>query len=136
MRVCVLVLLVLLLAMVPSRAETPWSTLPGAVGVYEGWASSGGSLVPVETRIVANADGVLTGTYRFDQDGQVFHGTLGHGRVAGPSELVFIWHDDWGYGLLSLHFEPGFERFTGAWGTLDDGAQVFPWVGIRTGTGN
>lgn len=136
MRVCVLALLVLLLATANPRAEAPWSTLSSAVGVYQGWASSGGSLVPVETRIAADTDGVLSGTYRYDQDGQVFHGTLGHGRAAGPTDLVFIWHDDWGYGVLTLHFEPGFERFTGAWGTLDDGAVVFPWVGIRTGTEN
>ena len=134
MRLLVLIMLVVLAA--PARADQPWTDVAGAAGVYDGWASSGGTLVPVETRIEAGLDGVLHGTYRFDQDGQIFRGTLSHGRVTSPADLVFIWHDDWGYGLLALHFEPGFERFTGAWGTLDDSALVFPWVGIRTGTGD
>ncbi len=134
MRLLVFVLLAVFAA--NASADPPWQDVAGTVGTYDGWAASGGTLVPVETRIEAREDGILFGTYRFDQDGQIFRGTLSHGRVTGPADLLFIWHDDWGYGVLTLHFEPGFERFTGAWGPLDDGAQVFPWLGIRDGTGN
>lgn len=44
---------------------------------------------------------------------------------------MFIWHDDWGWGVITLHFGAGFDNFVAAWGPLDDSDQAFPWVGVR-----
>ncbi len=131
MRSVFIALCLLLVATAPSAAETAWSDVAGAAGVFDGWAKSGGGLVPVETRLVTGPDGVISGTYRFEQANQIFHGTLSHGRATGPADLTFIWHDDWGWGLLILHFDARFRQFTGAWGPLDDSAMFLPWVGMR-----
>ena len=124
--------LFLLLALaLPAKGDDAWDAVSGAQGVYEGRAMSGGVFVPVQTRLTARADGTLGGSYSFLQDGKTHHGTLLRGRATGPTRLVFIWHDDWGFGTLSLDFEPDFSGFVGAWGPLDDGALALPWIGVR-----
>jgi len=127
-------ILLLLIGLVPAgHTDETWDALSPAQGIYEGEAISGGATVPVETRLTAMPDGTLTGNYSFFQDGTAYHGTLLRGRATGPTRLVFIWHDDWGFGTLTLDFTPDFSRFVGAWGSLDDGSGALPWVGVRSG---
>lgn len=132
----ILVLLGLLAG--PARAGNPWDAVAAAAGHYEGRAASGGEIVAVETRIATMPEGRMEGSYSYIQDGKTYHGSLSHGRVAGPTTLVFIWHDNWGFGVLTLHFSPDFDSFVGAWGPLDDSAETYPWVGrkIRAGERN
>jgi len=118
------------------HADETWNMLLPAQGIYEGEAISGGATVPVETRLTALPDGTLTGSYSFFQDGTTYHGTLLRGRATGPTRLVFIWHDDWGFGTLTLDFTPDFSQFVGAWGSLDDGSSTLPWVGVRNDQGD
>ena len=125
-------LLFLLLALaLPVQGDEAWDAVSGAQGIYEGRAKSGGVFVPVETRLMVTADGTLEGSYSFFQDGETYHGTLLRGRATGPTRLVFIWHDAWGFGTLTLDFDTDFSRFVGAWGSLDDGALALPWIGVR-----
>ena len=119
----------------PVLADPTWDDLAGAQGTYEGRALSGGVMVAVETRLEAMPDGTLQGTYSFVQDGKIYWGTLIHGRVAGPMHLVFIWHDDWGFGTITLDFAPDFSSFVAAWAPLDDTSDAFPWVGRRQDSG-
>lgn len=129
---CLVVTFVLLAALTaPVRADRSWEAVTEAVGLYEGHAASGGEIVAVETRIEATPEGRLAGSYSYVQGGTTYHGSLSHGRVAGPTTLVFIWHDDWGFGVLTLHFGVNFSSFVGAWGPLDDSAETYPWVGRK-----
>lgn len=66
MRVLVAALLLLIATGSGVRAASPWEALAPAAGLYEGWAASGGALVPVETRLEAAPDGTLSGSYRFE----------------------------------------------------------------------
>lgn len=134
MRTLATALFVLFAVATSARADgSSWETLARAAGTYEGRAASGGGIVPVEMALESGADGSLAGSYSFRQAGTTFHGTLSHGRVTGPADLVFIWHDDWGFGTLDIHFDAGFGSFVGSWGSLDDSSDAYPWVGIREG---
>lgn len=114
----------------PLRADD-WEAFADAAGIYRGDAVSGGGVVPVTTELETTADGSLSGSYVFIENGRSYRGTLTHGRIAGPLSLVFIWHDDWGFGTLHITFTRHFGGFSGMWSTLEDTGVAFPWTGLR-----
>ncbi len=102
------------------------------VGTFQGQALSGGEVVEVITTFAVDKDNDLVGTYRFRQGGEWFDGTLTKARLSEGGDVTLIWQDAFGAGTLTITFADDYQSFTGAWSSLEDTTDAFPWTGKRT----
>jgi hypothetical protein len=122
LRFFVLALSVLLPLSQPSWASTPIN------GEYCGKAISNGEWVDVVTRLTTGPDGLLSGTYEFEDKGEMAPGTLRERSKHSEDARVLTWVDKYGSGTVVLSFTPDRASFTGLWGLGDD-LPGLGWIG-------
>ncbi|GAB4356585.1 MAG: hypothetical protein Kow0026_16380 [Oricola sp.] len=124
------VLAILALAAVSSaRAED----LSRFAGEYVGCAVSGERWVPIATTLIADGD-TLSGSYVFvESSGRRVPGTLSSFAQEAEDRLSFAWTDIYGTGPVRFSFSADGARFDGYW--TGDGPDLFPWNGVRRGSG-
>lgn len=103
------------------------------MGHYCGKLLSSGKLVDVETTLQVDAQGHISGTYRFDDEGKITVGSLSEVGTAGGAERVLRWFDRYGMGPLTIRFTSDYQRFEGLWAP-QDAAPGYTWNGGRCGT--
>jgi hypothetical protein len=116
----------LLLAAILAFTQVSWASPIG--GAYCGKAISNGEWVDVVTRLKTGQDGLLTGTYEFDDQGEMAPGTLRETSKASEDARVLTWVDRYGSGTVVLTFTPDRTSFRGFWG-LDGDLPSLGWNG-------
>lgn len=102
-------------------------------GKYCGTALSGGELVEVETVFETGADGLLSGTYAFADNGATTDGALREYKKQSDDTRTLVWIDKYGTGLLTIHFDKSRSSFDGLWG-VSVHAPTYRWDGRRCET--
>jgi len=97
-------------------------------GDYCGEAISGGEWVDVVTTLTTESNGLLTGTYRFDDRGEISPGTLREDEKQSEDTRTLVWVDKYGTGKLTMRFTPSRSSFDGEWGANDE-TPIFGWNG-------
>jgi hypothetical protein len=97
---------------------------------YCGKAISNGEWVDVVTRLTTGPDGLLSGTYEFEDNGEMAPGTLREQGKHSEVARVLTWMDKYGTGTVVMSFAPDRASFTGLWGLGDD----FPGLGWNGGS--
>ena len=121
----------LIVVVTQARAQDEAADPAKIVGTFQGQALSGGVVVEVVTTFSLDKDGALTGTYSFLQGDEWFDGTLTKARLSDQGDVTFIWQDAFGAGTLTITFADDYQSFTGAWSSLEDTTDAFPWAGKR-----
>jgi len=117
----------------PGSANAAAKSPAQPAGHYCGQLLSSGRLVDVETSLQVDARGHLSGTYRFDDDGNTTAGTLSEvGKTPGTVRTL-RWFDRYGMGSLTIRFEAGYRRFEGLWGP-QNATPSYTWNGGSCGT--
>jgi hypothetical protein len=99
-------------------------------GNYCGKAVSGGEWVDVVTSLKTSAEGLLTGSYKFEDKGELVPGTLREETKQSGETRTLIWADKYGTGKLTMRFAPHHSSFEGEWG-VRDATPLFGWNGER-----
>lgn len=102
-------------------------------GRYCGTALSGGELVEVETILEMGADGLLSGSYAFADNGETTDGTLREYTKQSDDTRTLVWVDKYGTGLLTVQFDDSRSSFAGLWGASVY-APAYRWDGRRCET--
>ena len=97
-------------------------------GDYCGKAVSGGEWVDVVTSLKTSTDGLLTGSYKFEDNGEIVPGTLREETKRSGETRTLVWVDKYGTGKLTMRFAPHHSSFEGEWG-LADQIPIFGWNG-------
>ncbi|ENN87663.1 hypothetical protein RHSP_45611 [Rhizobium freirei PRF 81] len=113
-------------------ADVASKSLARPAGHYCGKLLSSDRLVDVETSLQVDAKGHLSGTYRFNDDGNTTVGTLSEIGTAPDKTRTLRWFDKYGMGSLTIRFDAGYHRFEGLWGP-QDAAPSYPWNGGSCG---
>jgi hypothetical protein len=113
-------------------AHATTKPLTGPDGHYCGKLLSSGLLVDVETSLQADPKGHISGTYRFDDDGNTTAGTLSEIGTAHGTARTLRWSDKYGMGSLTIRFDAGYGRFEGLWGP-QDAVPSYTWNGGNCG---
>ncbi|WP_246755207.1 MULTISPECIES: hypothetical protein [Rhizobium] len=124
--------LVLCLFPLPVSAHTTAKPLTGSAGHYCGKLLSSGLLVDVETSLQADPKGHISGTYRFDDDGNTTAGTLSEIGTTHGTVRTLRWFDKYGMGSLTIRFDHDYSRFEGLWGP-EDAVPSYTWSGGNCG---
>jgi len=114
----------------PTPADAASKSLARPAGHYCGKLLSSDRLVDVETSLQADAEGHLSGTYRFNDDGNTTVGTLSEIGTKPGKIRTLRWFDKYGMGSLTIRFDAGYHRFEGLWGPQDT-APSYTWNGGR-----
>ncbi|MEM7121269.1 MAG: hypothetical protein AAF563_08350 [Pseudomonadota bacterium] len=122
----------LIVATTPASAQDGPVDPARIVGTFQGQALSGGEAVEVVTVFAVDSNDDLVGTYSFRQGGEWFDGTLTKARLSEQGDVTFIWQDAFGAGTLTIMFADDYQSFAGAWSSLEDTTDAFPWTGKRT----
>jgi len=122
-------LLLVLLASLPLRAQEPPPELAAIVGTYHGQALNGGSLDPVTTVFRFASGGRLSGEYTIEDENGTFHGTISNAFFE-DGRLNVEWTDRDGEGYAELNFSPDFRRFDGFWTSYESQSEN-PWTGVK-----
>ncbi len=99
-------------------------------GDYCGKAVSGGKWVDVVTSLKTSSDGLLTGSYKFEDNGAMVRGSLREETKQPGETRTLIWADKYGIGNLTMRFAPHYSSFEGKWG-VGDATPLFGWNGER-----
>lgn len=102
-------------------------------GRYCGTAFSGGELVEVETILETGADGLLSGSYAFADNGGTTDGTLREYAKQSDDTRTLVWVDKYGTGLLTISLDESRSSFAGLWG-VSVYAPTYRWDGRRCET--
>lgn len=103
----------------PASAHLTAKQLSKPAGHYCGKLLSGGDLVDVETSLQVDRRGHISGTYRFDDDGNTTTGTLSEIGASQGGVRTLRWFDRYGMGLLTIRFTSDYRHFDGLWGPQD-----------------
>ncbi|MFS8045751.1 hypothetical protein [Rhizobium sp. BR 314] len=112
----------------PVPVDAASKSLARPAGHYCGKLLSSDRLVDVETSLQADAEGHLSGTYRFNDDGNTTVGTLSEIGTKPGKIRTLRWFDKYGMGSLTIRFDAGYHRFEGLWGPQDT-APSYTWNG-------
>jgi hypothetical protein len=119
----------LVLSTLLSLSQISWASMQ-INREYCGKAISNGEWVDVVTRLTTGPDGLLSGTYEFEDNGEMAPGTLREQGKHSEVARVLTWMDKYGTGTVVMSFAPDRASFTGLWGLGDD----FPGLGWNGGS--
>lgn len=107
------------------------SRLASYAGEFRGELLSTNEMVPALTQLRWR-HGALTGSYTFGRELDE-RGTLRDCSEPEPEVVHCEWRDEYGTGLLKLHFSSDTSYFEGEWSPEDEPALSHPWTGMRIG---
>lgn len=122
-------IIALSLSLIGANAPSPKQETT-VTGQYCGRLWSNGALVQAITEFKREADGRLTGTYRFADVGAMTSGTLNEATPVSGLDHTLAWQDRYGSGKLMLTFKPDYSGFTGKWQD-QTGSPNELWDGVR-----
>jgi len=111
--------------------ETSPFAIQDILGTYDGKLWSNGVLAHATTTFFLDSEDRLAGTYRYDENGATYAGSLFKPLLSVTGDVTFIWQDEFGFGTLTLRFSNDLRQFAGTWSTLEDGSEAYPWYGKR-----
>lgn len=79
------------------------------------------------------ADGLLSGSYAFADNGETTDGTLREYTKQSDDTRTLVWVDKYGTGLLTVQFDDSRSSFDGLWG-VSVYAPTYRWDGRRCET--
>ncbi|NLR96447.1 hypothetical protein HGP17_06335 [Rhizobium sp. P38BS-XIX] len=106
--------------------------MSGPMGHYCGKLLSSGKLVDVETIFTIDRRNHISGTYRFNDDGETTVGSLSEIGASSGVQRRLRWFDKYGMGSLVIRFDRNYRRFEGLWGTQDSDLS-YTWSGGECG---
>jgi len=112
-------------------ADSAAPRLASYAGRFQGELLSTNELVPAMTYLRWK-HGALTGSYTFGRELDE-RGTLRDCSEPEPDVVRCEWRDEYGTGLLKLHFSNDTSYFEGEWSPEDEPELSHPWTGMRIG---
>ena len=110
------------------------SPVPGwaasITGTYCGAVLSSGEMTDVVTRLKQEADGRITGSYKFMDGETPVTGSLIARGAPGAVQYDFLWRDKFGSGKVVITPAADGNSFTGKWGTGANPPE-HDWLGKR-----